>query len=85
MLSFDPSKRGGYPNGRLLTNPIIAHRLAILSNGKSPADGLKPHTDLLASFPCLGTLSAGSMLCDGAWPADRVALIRRWVDEGCAP
>jgi hypothetical protein len=27
----------------------------------------------------------GSMPCDGAWPADRIALFRRWVDEGSAP
>jgi len=55
MLSFDPHKPGGYPNGRLLTDHIVAHRLAMLSNGKIPPDGLKPHTDLLADFPYLGT------------------------------
>jgi hypothetical protein len=27
----------------------------------------------------------GSMPCDGAWPADRIALFRRWVDEGSGP
>jgi hypothetical protein len=30
-------------------------------------------------------LADGSMPCDGGWPADRVALFRRWVDEGGAP
>jgi hypothetical protein len=30
-------------------------------------------------------LEEGSMPCDGAWPAERVALFRRWIDEGCAP
>ena len=30
-------------------------------------------------------LAAGAMPCDRAWPADRVALFRRWIDEGCAP
>jgi len=30
-------------------------------------------------------LADGSMPCDGAWPADRIALFRQWVDEGCAP
>ena len=24
----------------------------------------------------------GSMPCDVAWPDDRVALLRRWIDEG---
>jgi hypothetical protein len=55
MLSFTPSKPGGYPNGRRLTDHIVAHRLAMLSNGKIPPDGLKPHTDLLKVFPYLGT------------------------------
>ena len=55
MLSFDPAKAGGYPNGRLLTDHIVAHRLAMLSNGKIPPDGLRPHTDLLTGFPFLGT------------------------------
>ncbi len=55
MLSFNPSKPGGYPNGRLLTDHIVAHRLALLSKGKIPPDGLRPHTDLLAGFPYLGT------------------------------
>ncbi|MCK9376526.1 MAG: DUF4331 domain-containing protein [Syntrophobacterales bacterium] len=55
MLSFDPARPGGYPNGRLLTDHIVAHRLAMLSNGKIPPDGLKPHTDLLKVFPYLGT------------------------------
>lgn len=31
----------------------------------------------------LATLAAGSMPCDGRWPADRVALFRGWVDAGC--
>ncbi len=30
-------------------------------------------------------LAAGSMPCDGAWPADHVALFRQWIDEGSAP
>jgi len=31
------------------------------------------------------TLTDGSMPCDGPWPADRVALFKRWMDEGMAP
>jgi hypothetical protein len=27
----------------------------------------------------------GTMPCDKAWPADRIAHFRQWVDEGCAP
>lgn len=31
------------------------------------------------------TLGDGSMPCDGAWPADRIALFKKWMDEGMAP
>jgi hypothetical protein len=55
MLSFEPGKPGGYPNGRLLTDHIVAHRLSMLSKGRIPPDGLKPHNDLLSVFPYLGT------------------------------
>jgi hypothetical protein len=30
----------------------------------------------------LGRLEDGSMPCDQAWPDERVALFRRWVDAG---
>ena len=30
----------------------------------------------------LGAVSAGSMPCDGAWPSEKVDLLRRWIDEG---
>jgi hypothetical protein len=30
----------------------------------------------------LARLEAGTMPCDGAWPADRVAAFRRWIDAG---
>ena len=29
-------------------------------------------------------LKAGTMPCDGAWPAEKVATFERWVSEGCA-
>ena len=31
------------------------------------------------------TLAEGTMPCDGAWPKDRVATLKRWMDEGMAP
>jgi hypothetical protein len=31
----------------------------------------------------LERVSDGSMPCDEAWPEDRVALFRRWIDDGC--
>ncbi len=27
-------------------------------------------------------LSSGTMPCDGAWPQDRVALFKQWIDAG---
>ena len=30
----------------------------------------------------LDRLEAGTMPCDGAWPSDRVAVFRRWIDAG---
>ena len=30
-------------------------------------------------------LQAGTMPCDGAWPADRVGVFREWIDAGCPP
>jgi hypothetical protein len=30
----------------------------------------------------LTRLSDGTMPCDGAWPADRVDVFRRWVEQG---
>jgi hypothetical protein len=30
------------------------------------------------------TLADGSMPCDNPWPKDKVALYKRWIDEGMA-
>jgi hypothetical protein len=30
----------------------------------------------------LAKLESGSMPCDGAWPPERVAIFRRWVEAG---
>ena len=32
----------------------------------------------------LARLEDGTMPCDGAWPADRVDVFRRWIAEGTA-
>jgi Domain of unknown function (DUF4331) len=54
VLRFDFSKPAAFPNGRVPTDHVIEARLAILSNGQIPSDGLKPHDDLLPQFPYLG-------------------------------
>jgi len=30
-------------------------------------------------------LADGSMPCDGSWPEERLAVFKRWMDEGMAP
>jgi hypothetical protein len=30
-------------------------------------------------------LAKGAMPCDGAWPPDRLALFKTWMDEGMEP
>jgi hypothetical protein len=55
MMTYDPSKPAGYPNGRTFTDHVVAHRLKFISKGAIPPDGLTPHTDTLREFPYLGT------------------------------
>jgi hypothetical protein len=43
-------------------------------------EGVKAHAEGIYE-----RLADGSMPCDGAWPADRIAIFRRWMDEGSAP
>jgi hypothetical protein len=33
----------------------------------------------------LQRLEVGDMPCDRAWPDDRIALFRAWLDAGCPP
>jgi len=56
ILPFDPSKPACYPaNGRTLTDDAIDVFLSILTNGKVTRDNVGPHTDLLTSFPYVGS------------------------------
>lgn len=43
-------------------------------------EDVKEHADDI-----LGVLEAGSMPCDGAWPADHVGTFRTWVEAGTPP
>ena len=43
------------------------------------------YADVVANADAIASrLGDGTMPCDGAWPADRVELFQRWVDEGTA-
>jgi hypothetical protein len=43
----------------------------------SSYDDVRAHADAI-----LGALASGKMPCDGAWPDEKVALIRAWIAEG---
>jgi hypothetical protein len=46
----------------------------------STYEDVKDHADAI-----FARLSQGDMPCDGRWPPERVALFRRWIDQGYAP
>jgi hypothetical protein len=54
VLSYDPSKPPGYPNGRRLTDDTADLLASLLTRGRVTSDLVGPHTDLLDSFPYLG-------------------------------
>ena len=43
-------------------------------------DDVRAHAEAI-----LGRLAAGRMPCDGAWPAERVEVFRRWAQTGMQP
>lgn len=43
-------------------------------------DDVQAHQDAI-----LGQLRGGTMPCDGAWPAERVATFQRWIAGGSLP
>jgi hypothetical protein len=40
-------------------------------------DSVSEHADAI-----VGAVRSGKMPCDGAWPADRVQTLQRWIDAG---
>jgi hypothetical protein len=56
ILVYDPSRPAAYPhNGRALSDDVMDGFISILTNGRVTRDNVGPHTDLLTSFPYLGT------------------------------
>ena len=53
MLRYDPGKAAAYPNGRALTDHVVAARLALISNNRIPSDGLRTST-ICSRFRHLG-------------------------------
>lgn len=54
ILEYKLSSPTRYPNGRTLSDDIIDHQLALITNGKITSDEVGPHDDLLDEFPYLG-------------------------------
>jgi hypothetical protein len=52
--NLDRTKPATYPNGRVMTDDVYSMRFAWLTHGKVPPTGLKPHDNLLNTFPYLG-------------------------------
>jgi hypothetical protein len=56
IMLFDPSLPASYPsNGRGLTDDAMDVFITTITNGKVTTDNVKPHKDLLAEFPYLGS------------------------------
>src|SRR5207237_9345965 len=55
LLYYDPTRPASYPdNGRTPSDDAADAFLTVITNGKVTGDGIGPHDDLLAEFPCLG-------------------------------
>lgn len=55
ILEYDYTKPARYRNGRTLTDDIIDIQLAVLTNGSVTSDKVRPHQDLLETFPYVGS------------------------------
>jgi hypothetical protein len=56
VLHYDPTRPAAYPdNGRALTDDVVDFFLPLLTNGKVVRDNVGVHTDLLTSFPYVGS------------------------------
>jgi hypothetical protein len=55
-------------------------------NSMSFAFDLSSYDDVRANAEAIyGKLAAGTMPCDGAWPAENVERFRTWIDNGSPP
>jgi hypothetical protein len=55
ILHYDRTRPAHYPNGRVMTDDVFSARMAFMTHGQATPQGVKPHDDLLAAFPFLGT------------------------------
>ena len=57
ILHYDHTKPTHYPNGRALTDDVFSTRMIFMTHGQGTPQPIRPHDDLMAKFPYLGTPS----------------------------
>jgi hypothetical protein len=55
ILHYDRTTPARYPNGRVPTDDVFSTRMTFMTHGQTSPQPIKPHDDLLAMFPFLGT------------------------------
>jgi Domain of unknown function (DUF4331) len=55
ILHYDRTMPAHYPNGRVMTDDVFSARMIFMVHGQATPQNIKPHDDLLAAFPFLGT------------------------------
>jgi Domain of unknown function (DUF4331) len=55
ILHYDRTQPAHYPNGRVMTDDVFSARMIFMTHGQATPQAIKPHDDLLATFPYLGT------------------------------
>ena len=55
ILHYDRTRPAHYPNGRVMTDDVFSARMIFMTHGQATPQAVKPHDDLLAAFPFLGT------------------------------
>jgi Domain of unknown function (DUF4331) len=55
VLHYDRTMPAHYPNGRTMTDDVFSTRMTFMTHGRANPQGVKPHEDLMAEFPFLGT------------------------------
>ncbi len=55
ILHYDRTKPAHYPNGRVMTDDVFSTRMIFMVHGQATPQNIRPHDDLTAEFPFLGT------------------------------
>jgi hypothetical protein len=55
ILHYDRTRPAQYPNGRVMTDDVFSARMLFMVHGQATPQPVKPHDDLTAAFPFLGT------------------------------